>query len=622
MTKVIDFQTTPSGNDTGEASTEAIAPLKNGEPADQAVLARPDEVLRGRTEVLRVEANEAKWLRDNDRALFAMLSTGGSIAWGGTAANGGSGELVLSAGASLILVPGTTPGAARGDANEGVGTRFPTRYATATIGTVSTNDFTVQADVFDFEGSFNISVQTVDDPGSGDPPTVAVSGTSVANEAVQPGVRDIVVTYDSVFGHTAQDIVDAINGNATAAALVTATLGTDGAMAEFGPVTLAGGGDGLFHEITNTQLAGFFAADPDNDLLEGDTLAIWYSTVQNRRESVEENASEHLIPAASLVNLSAEPEKAADSVIIGRVVDDAFVLFNGVALRKSVSVSSVQAVGDTDLELLRADYERGIAAPPANGGGEGSTRLGIDASGFSTISSALESQQAFNDAVDTAIGADALNLKTHVHNDGAGDAEAPKVHLGDHIDYGANGELRVTTDAAGDHIITHSHLSGGDAEFQSAKLRASLSLVAPVIDNPTAVFTNLIRERAAGVPIDIRDSAGAVGGSGSLTAANTAKAYCQLSTSGGFVPDAPIFNVDPASHAAVSAGIAIVNLGTGPTDTATKPIVQVTSSGSVPRITGGTISWSGTDWDVEVRVYDHTGSFIDAIVNVAVFWVD
>ena len=417
MTKVIDFQTTPSGNDSGKASTDSISPIQNGEQADQATLSRPDEVLRARSEALRIESNEARWLRDNDRSLFFQLSSGGSIAWGGVTAGGGTGALALSSGASLIAVPGTTPGEARGDSNEGGGTRFPTRYATATLGTVGVNDFTVTAVVFDFDGSFNLSVETVDSPGAG-AINIDLNGEVVSNEAVQPGLREIVVQYDSGLGHTntTQDIVDAINADGTVNVLVSATTGTDGAMVDLGPTTLTSGGDGLFHEITDTALAAFFAATSDNELNEGDTLAIWYSTVQNRRESVEENSNEHLIPGASLVNLSAEPEKAPDCVVVGRVVDDSFTLADGGVLVKSFPVTDIRLANFGLLEAtansIRADYERPIAAPPASGVDEGAKRLGIDATPFVTISTALESQQEFNEAVDTEITTNAAAIST------------------------------------------------------------------------------------------------------------------------------------------------------------------------------------------------------------------
>ena len=427
MTDVLNFQTTPTGNDTGEADPEAIAPIKNGEPADQATLARPDEVLRSRTEVLRAEANANKWARDADRGLAMFLSSGGSIAWNGPF-GGFDGRLVLSAGASLLIAPMTSPGQSRGDANEGAGTRFPTRFGTASFDNGGLGAWSAQADKFEFEGGFAITITVTDDPGSGDPPTVEVLGDgSVTNPAVQPGQRRIQVTYDSGEGHTVQDVVDAINGDVVSGGLVTATAtgGADPAY-DIAETQLSGSADGVFHEITDAELANFFASGSGAPLRSGDTLAIWYDEVQQRRESVEENSNKHLVPSASLVNLTTEPDKADNAVIIGRVVGDDFIFANGAVLPATnsttviaggpattitvddsswvvISGATVQDAFDStdnEIDTLRSDIEGGNAAPPAPGAGTaGSEYVGIDNGGtFHTIQAGSDSvQEALTD---------------------------------------------------------------------------------------------------------------------------------------------------------------------------------------------------------------------------------
>lgn len=449
MANVLDFE---AGTDTGEADADSILPFANGENLNQITLSRSEQILRGRVEKLRAEANENRWVRDADRAM-AMQVEGGTLTWGGTVAGGGSGTLVLSAG-TLTVTPMTTPGSARGADHEGVGTTFPSRYAYNQFADIASDIFRVTSKLLQSGGGDTITFEVVENVGNGAVSVEVLGEATVPNPATQPGARKIVVSYDPAESEVWADVVTAIEAHVAADALVTIDYtpgGGDHSLFDVAEFSLDYAGDGIFHEITSAALASFFAAADANKLLEGDTLAIWYDTPQARRESTEE-AAEHLIPAGSLVNLGREPEKAPHAVILGRVVDDAFVTPTGVALAKdAVRAAGALATGDAstisttqtswsefsganvqaalddiddvmaataatitsnagiaaaataaavvtaaaDTDALRADINRGLSAPPAEGAGgsEGADYVGIanDGSTYDTIGAATES---------------------------------------------------------------------------------------------------------------------------------------------------------------------------------------------------------------------------------------
>jgi hypothetical protein len=312
---------------------------------------------------------------------------GGVIQWGGTVANGGTGELVLGAGAKLIAVPGTTPTSALGAINEGTGTRFPTRYYQAVLTSAGT-DITFVSKLFAFDGAADLSLTLVDSPASG-VITVSVEGdATVPDASVQPGRRAITVTFDSLAGHDFDDLEAVIAGDIVASVLIEVPAGGNptGAtlLVPFALTAFSGGADGVFHEISDAQLGAAFAGTLT--LREGSTLAIWYDSVRLRRQSVEENANKHLIPAASLVSFDAGEEKTAHSVIIGRVINDVFVLADGNVLDKDTPVATLHSNAD----VLRADLAQShnvISPYPTRGapGVAGIQYIGIPATDYSFI---------------------------------------------------------------------------------------------------------------------------------------------------------------------------------------------------------------------------------------------
>ena len=69
----IDFR---EGGDSGERDNpDAIERYNDGEPASETVFRRPPENLRSRTEILRTEGEDQKYLQDSD--MRWMISTVG-----------------------------------------------------------------------------------------------------------------------------------------------------------------------------------------------------------------------------------------------------------------------------------------------------------------------------------------------------------------------------------------------------------------------------------------------------------------------------------------------------------------------------------------------------------------
>src|SRR4051794_10603800 len=100
----IDY--TQVGGDTGQNDAASVLPYTDGEELTQAVMDRPIESLRLRTERIRDVLDDELYLRDADRHL--LLGGPGKVAWPG-AAPGLSGIPTLSD--NLFLIPFLTPGA-------------------------------------------------------------------------------------------------------------------------------------------------------------------------------------------------------------------------------------------------------------------------------------------------------------------------------------------------------------------------------------------------------------------------------------------------------------------------------------------------------------------------------
>lgn len=400
MSDTISFET---GTDTGEAQSDAVQPYDNRERAHAAVFNRPIENLRERTEVLRAEVNYQRAVRDLDRATVLTLVGVGGLTWGGTSAGGGTGQIDLGASTSLRSIPMLSPGTTRSGAFENSGAVYPGRLAHFDV-VDSGNTFRVISDKEAWEGGNEITLSVTDSPGAA-AIAVVVAGNSVVDPAVQPGIDDIAVTYDSLAGHTIAAVLTAINTHPTAGSLVTVSLPVGSSadpMFDIVKTPLAGGLDGVYHDVSTANLAAFWAASADNLLKEGDTLGIWYASAALRRQSTEE-AGNAAIPAASLVNLSREPEKAGNAVVLGKIVDDVLILASGQAILKDVTVTTLGSDSG-----LRTDLAKPLSSPPAAGTNTyGSEIVGINPAPLTYVTTAegdASVQAAFGD-IDAAIAA-------------------------------------------------------------------------------------------------------------------------------------------------------------------------------------------------------------------------
>lgn len=321
MSDNIDFK---KGADTGEVDEESISPIKFAEPAVPASFNRPVEALRNRTEVLRVEANESRWVRDADRASTVWLEEGGKITWEGTS----TGRLSLSGG-SLYIASLLGPGASRDSAYEFSGAKFPSRRAHAYLAFSDGVVLRVRSNRLQVEGGNEISIEFKESGELSDGHLITVTGTPDVDSAVQPGRDNILVWLGYNSASTYNAIISDLMNTSSTASLVTVDLyegdGSESAK-EVEQTYLKGGLDGVYHQVPPSAL------DPELDLQEGDCLAIWYDSVKLRRESVEHLGDNHILESSNLVNLSKSPEKAANALPVGRVLNGRFVWFDGTVL--------------------------------------------------------------------------------------------------------------------------------------------------------------------------------------------------------------------------------------------------------------------------------------------------
>lgn len=339
MKQIIDYT---NGTDTGEADSQATSPIANGENFDAAVLGRPTGNLRNRTEVLRVAANQAAYVQDADRGLMAFVGPASGTVTSVWDAGENSGYLMASD--YIVIMPMITPGASRGYPGDGAGA-YASRRAVYTMwsnGTqaVSDSGLRILSELWAFEGANDITISVTVDASVSGSPVVAVTGdATVPDSAWQPSRDNITVRINAA--HTYADIVTALTASPAASALVSCAwvAGDVGGGADTDTFhgsdsgQLAGGLDGENHTISAEELAAFFAASDKNLLRPGDTLAIYYASLSDRRRATKDipalSGSYADIPAASLANLTREPEKAMYAVPVGKMLPEGTFMFVG-----------------------------------------------------------------------------------------------------------------------------------------------------------------------------------------------------------------------------------------------------------------------------------------------------
>lgn len=261
-TQEINYQ---AGNDTGERESDAIAPIQPGNLVKSAVANRPTECLRNRSEVLRDELIDQKYLQDTDIMWFiaeGLDVTGDNagvdlpqILWDPVAGIFDIGPAVDTA---LVLQPIKTP---KTDTTDSMTYTFAPAGDTVTITSAFRN----------YQGANRRQVKWATD---------AIPGIA---QAALSGAPDHILTIT----------VD-IGGTSTTGMIDSALFALGSALGDAGFQYLVVGGTDFIpvtplpadhsfgatheremHRIPRSQFAAFFAV-PTNALEDGDTLAVYY----------------------------------------------------------------------------------------------------------------------------------------------------------------------------------------------------------------------------------------------------------------------------------------------------------------------------------------------------------
>jgi hypothetical protein len=281
---------------------------------------------------LRALVREHIILGDLDRQGLIFHSTGVG-AFNGTVAGGGDGKFTLTQ--NLHIYPFATAGDASGALPYVASTK-----SFQMVGTAGNNQIIFTSVQKQFEGTDleladanKISIE-ITHTGS---LSISVSGPTGEE-------RNILITIDSGTT-TCTQVINLVNGDPAASALVTATLesGSTGSnvcdvydnsvwVGDYARRFLVGGAPGTLHTITSANLAGFFAAHVDNLMKKGDMVGIWYENrispdgaVDGRLESTPENANT-VIPQASLFNSRRESHKIPNCIPLFKCIDDDTVI--------------------------------------------------------------------------------------------------------------------------------------------------------------------------------------------------------------------------------------------------------------------------------------------------------
>lgn len=324
MRTALDFRT--SNGDTNYPDSDSVLPVTDGEAASQAILRRPTENVRNRSEVLRDYLQEHMLLQEMTPRLYqGYVFAMPCISFGG-AYPSGSGS--FSTTTDLVISNLATPG---GDPS-----LYPyvrSTKATLNIGTPSSNELVFTS----VKKQYESSAFPAADPNEIAVEIVAGSSLTVTTKGASGDLNHIYVTIISGTT-TCQDVINAITASSPANTLVVVTLGAGstgtnpaplwGAAQWGGDYTrrfLKGGFPGTVHTISPTVLSTFFAASVDNLLQAGDSLCVWYdksvdkSGTGGRLQSTYEN-SNYALSAGSLFNSRREPWKLPNSIPICKCV--------------------------------------------------------------------------------------------------------------------------------------------------------------------------------------------------------------------------------------------------------------------------------------------------------------
>lgn len=364
------------GGDTGENNPESIQPIVK-EKAWPGAAGRPDENNRVRTEILRRAAETTNFFIDYDRALILRADAPLTFA----EPVSGNFTLALGAGGNLWVYPSLTPGRVSGGRDGGgkVYCENPSEAGAWTpyAGSLGTDELTLAADRTStgqrgYADSDDYSVTA----GGRSVGANRIEFNLVADSSVAGGLANITavisgaprvkitVTYGTLGSPTTlAHLITFINADRSSQGafgvadfLKASTTGTtSNPPVPFTGGVVQGAYDAEAHQITQAQLAAFFAATVGgvnvNRLREGEGLAIGYplgpvesgvtSPRGGRRQSVYDLPTDrngtftsNITPASgwTLFVTGREPEKIPGAIPIGKVLHGEFVFIDGTRL--------------------------------------------------------------------------------------------------------------------------------------------------------------------------------------------------------------------------------------------------------------------------------------------------
>jgi len=357
------------GGDSGENNAAAVQPIGDQEFVEPDVQGRPVENLRVRTEVLRREAEDSRYLHDYDRALLLRSDALFTL----TETETGSEKYTLSADQDLWVYPALTPGRESGGRWGGarafvgeqpfIGTDMvnalvltATRFATGLRGYADTD--ALGGPEFSF-GANRLQVRIVADP------TLTAGQVRFSIDG-DPRVK-VTIRHGSLGGVTTlSQLAFAITGDSNGFGfygmrhLVEPTIapGSSGSAPAptCGWTEFRGAYDAEAHQVTAAQIDAFFAIE-DNALGEGHGLALSYvsglvasgdaAPIGGRRQSIWDLPTDRegsfiasTTPATGylLFNTNREPEKIPGAIPLAKMLEGRLIFADGTILRPGLPV--------------------------------------------------------------------------------------------------------------------------------------------------------------------------------------------------------------------------------------------------------------------------------------------
>jgi len=361
--------------DTGTTTDDAVRPIVDGEPAQGAVFKRPSENLRTRTEIIREELEQLKFMSDADKAM--LLTSTGDITWNGLP----TGTFVPTQ--NLVLKPFLAP-------DTSTMAKLVICANTPAEITIRTKVTGVSGQPRAYNGANNITIdlrpQTVGDGSiaittTGDGNRIhiryddhAVSGTTAGLNALTGFIQQfnadptmIAMGLEAVSFGTGTPAEGTQRAPPGPPSFVANSLIKDHIVGvypagEHATRFLSGAAEAEQHIITPGSLSSFFIADGGtlNKLIEGDVLCIWYDEMVGlayggRRQSLNEAPENSAtIPVGSLFLLRRFPERLPGALPVATVVNGQLIFING----------RVYGAGETGpLVASGSSYQGSPAAP-------------------------------------------------------------------------------------------------------------------------------------------------------------------------------------------------------------------------------------------------------------------